>query len=103
MNSGVMNYLLFVAFCPIGDCWGRHCRPNLPKTLPQDTSSTFSIPAHSSLGQGQFPIRFNSIQVIDHFYSPPLETVHYGRALYSSRKTKISCHYKITHVPRWSL
>jgi len=29
-----------------------------------------------------------SIQFNDHFYSPPLSKVHYGRALYSSHKTK---------------
>jgi len=31
---------------------------------------------------------FNSIQFIDHLYSPPLSKVHYGRALYSSRKIR---------------
>ena len=28
-------------------------------------------------------IEFNSVQFIDHFYSPPVSKVHYGRALYS--------------------
>jgi len=32
--------------------------------------------------------KWNSIQFIDHLYSPPLLKVHYGRALYSSHIIK---------------
>src|SRR6218665_1135962 len=45
---------------------------------------------HHYLHHNRVNYHHNSIQLIDHLYSPPISKVHYGRALYSSRIIKTS-------------
>ena len=53
--------------------------------------TTQSLKLHTNFNVKRFSsqkILFPFIKFIDHFYSPPLSKVHYGGALYSSRKIK---------------
>src|SRR6218665_2828331 len=101
MHVPVFCFILFLIFQPLF----------FMCLVCNESTVTFSINKHYFIVFVFACMRlFNSIQFKDHVDSPPSSKVHYGRALYSFRKTKtwlhvcVLCRFLIretAHLAHW--